>query len=97
MSETWYKISSYSVRIQRVEVVKATEYFVTYKRSLYGGGWRETREKRDGQFFKTFAEAKTELIDRYEKSVQAAKDSLQIRRSYLGQAKSLTEEMSYAQ
>ena len=90
MSETWYRINEWSVKIEPVLILKHTTHFVTLEYKDWQGKPRESRQGRKG-FFPTFAEAKQALVKDFSCRVENAKKSLQEHRSRLGQAQSLKE------
>ena len=70
MSTTWYKTNSYNIKITPVEVVSETAQYVTrppsesyFKRSF--------REAKGNDYHRTFAEARTYLLDRTFKVMQS--------------------------
>lgn len=94
MKEYTYKVDTiYRETIERFQIVKKTPKQVVYlSDSWHKGDFREIRSNITGRhenFFDTWAEAHAFLVDRAEKSVDAAKSRLHEAKSHLGQTKSM--------
>ena len=87
----WWKIASYCVNIEPVQVVSVTESFISYiEIDTYSKSRRERRES-NRDFYSSFAAAKDEAIRRTEQAIKVMNDNIQRKRSELGQWKSLKE------
>lgn len=90
MSEpkTMFKTNSWNNKIEPVEVVKLTACFVTYKCRGWNEKVYERRESRN-DFFDTWDQALSHLLDRATDKVQAARRALEIANSNLGNVKGM--------
>lgn len=90
--QTWYQVASYSVQIIPVKVTKATEHTVTVLESFRPGEEHAHVRRNDQEYFPTFAEARTALVDRTFFKVQEADAVLNRRREDWVAAMALTEK-----
>lgn len=80
MAIEWYKVTTYSLEIEPVEVVKFTDKTVT---TLYKGRYSEAFERRYsrssewGKFFPTREEAVAYVRDRLLRRIENAKHELE--------------------
>lgn len=91
--EKWYKVSSYSHKIEEVEVVKHTEKCVWYKYDWFGKEEVRKAAKISGgnHYFESWQEAHSFLLDRYERKVQSLKQATHEANSLLGQVRKMKE------
>ena len=87
----WWKVHDWKIEIESMEVVKATEYFVTYRYKDWRGKICETRQQRAGKFFQTWEEAKASMENDAQLRIRDAEDALQRARTKLEQIIALTK------
>ncbi len=78
--------------IKKVEIVKETAKQVVCLLESWGGGVRERRCAKNGNyenFFSTFAEARDFLVDKEEKKISYAKERIHEAKSALGTIKAM--------
>lgn len=69
MSTTWFKTNSYNIKIKPVEVLSETALYVTLPPFTYS--MKTHRELKGNDYHRTFAEARTYLLDRTFKVMQS--------------------------
>jgi hypothetical protein len=79
--QTWYVIDRYSFGkdfpdINPLIVVKETEHTVTVEETGYGRGVRTARRNKDGNMFRTKAEAEAEITRRLSRNIEALQEKL---------------------
>lgn len=88
---TWYRVQSWGVKIEAVEVKKETAETVVWIDRSWAGNPRESRSYKAGMFFPSFEEAKKSLVDKWEREVKQARISLDNANGQLGNALGLKE------
>lgn len=85
-----YRVT-YSGRVEAEAVVKETDCFVTLRRLDWRGQPYESRLKKDGQFFPTFAAAKGSIVTKAEQAVESSLRSVEMARRSLAEALAMKE------
>jgi len=83
-----YRVTTYSIKIEKVEIVKESEHFIwPVKRP----GFREAKQSGFDQHFDTFEQAKQALIARAEAEIEYGEDKIRRAKNDLESVKSLQE------
>lgn len=82
-----YKVSSYSIEIREVDVIKETAKFVTIKLIWTGG--EGIRRESNQNYYRTFKEAKESLVLRCQRNLESAESQLAMKIDDLNKANSL--------
>jgi hypothetical protein len=85
---TWYRLHSYQLKIEPVEIVRETKEQVVIFDHFYG---KERRHFKGGEYFSTFEDAKAEAIKRASDQVARLQNSLHHAKTELGMAESLKQ------
>lgn len=87
----WYRLSSWRVEIEPVEVLRETEQFVVLREKTFSGV-RERRVSKGDNYFPSFAQAKEKAVERERKAIERLEVSLVNGRKRLSEALGLQEQ-----
>jgi hypothetical protein len=83
---TWYRLHTYQLKIEPVEIVRETKEQVVILDQFYR---KERRHFKGGEYFPTFEDAKAAAIKRSSDQVDRLENSLHHAKTELGMAKAL--------
>jgi hypothetical protein len=88
---TWYRVSRYDVKIERVEVVRETSQYIVRKREYFG---KETEERvrKAGEYFPSLDLAKQAIQTKLEAQIRYAKISIDQAELGLKKLEEITDE-----
>jgi hypothetical protein len=97
MTRHLYRIKTYSSSrpIKRVEVVSETKCFVTISEPAWNGGVSQSRIRKEGSLFDTFAAAQDALATQYRNTAEASRRNAEGAEKKLAEVLALTEEMTH--